>query len=80
MTNENRHRDEPRCLGCLQGTPTQGPRICPMCGHEFRGNGWDGIDAHWRARHEDVRSYEHFWDTLCVAHRGIATPPDESLQ
>jgi hypothetical protein len=27
-------------------------KICPECGHEFKGNGFDGIDAHWRANHE----------------------------
>jgi|HubBroStandDraft_6_1064221.scaffolds.fasta_scaffold1518772_1 hypothetical protein len=27
------------------------PKICPECDHVFLGNGWDGIDAHWKARH-----------------------------
>ncbi len=27
-------------------------RECPECGHAFQGKGWDGIDAHWKARHE----------------------------
>ena len=30
---------------------------CPECGHTFLGNGWDGIDAHWRAKHEDKEEY-----------------------
>jgi hypothetical protein len=34
---------------------------CPECGHAFRGNGWDGIDAHWRARHERTMPYEEAW-------------------
>jgi hypothetical protein len=34
---------------------------CPECGHEFQGNGWDGIDAHWRSRHEDKMHYEDAW-------------------
>ena len=34
---------------------------CPECGHEFQGNGWDGIDAHWRAKHETVMRYEEAW-------------------
>lgn len=34
------------CLCCRQGTPKTGPRVCPAYDHTFRGNGWDGIDAH----------------------------------
>jgi hypothetical protein len=45
------------------------PRIFPECGHVFRGNGWDGIDAHWRAKHERVMRYEDFWSSLCDVHR-----------
>ena len=36
---------------CQHDTPVQGPRICPLCGHVFQGNRWDGIHAHWRAHH-----------------------------
>lgn len=61
---------ELQCECCRYGTPTQGPRICPICGHEFQGNGWDGIDTHWRANHEDDMSYEQFWQSLCEEHRG----------
>ena len=25
----------------------------PICDHVFRGHEWDGIDAHWRAKHPD---------------------------
>ncbi len=39
-------------------------KICPECGHEFQGNGWDGIDAHWRAKHENVMPYEKAWPLL----------------
>ena len=49
------------CLCCQEDTPTQGRRICPLCGHVFQSNGWDGIDAHWRAHHEAVMAYEQFW-------------------
>lgn len=45
------------CLWCKQEEqstrrlePGQ-PRPCPECDHVFQGNGWDGIDAHWRAKH-----------------------------
>ena len=58
------------CRCCAREQPPALPRVCPECGHRFRGNGWDGIDAHWRAKHESVLSYEHFWATLCRQHRG----------
>src|SRR5579872_5600120 len=34
----------PDCVSCQHNTPTQGPRVCPLCGHQFKGSGWDGID------------------------------------
>ncbi len=34
---------------------------CPECGHVFQGNGFDGIDAHWRAKHNAIMSYEEAW-------------------
>jgi hypothetical protein len=38
------------------------PRRCPCCDHIFRGNGWDGIDAHWKAKHEETHGrYEEMW-------------------
>lgn len=37
---------------------------CPECGHKFKGNGWDGIDAHWRAKHEHIMRYEEAWPLL----------------
>jgi hypothetical protein len=39
-------------------------KVCPECGHRFQGNGWDGIDAHWRSRHEDVLPYEMAWPLI----------------
>jgi len=36
-------------------------KVCPECGHAFQGNDWDGIDAHWRAAHEHIMSYEEAW-------------------
>lgn len=64
--------EQPRlsCRGCVRETPMGGRRLCPECGHSFRGNGWDGIHAHWRAHHEAVMSYEDFWSSLCDGHRG----------
>ena len=43
---------------------TKRPKICPECGHEFKGNGWDGIDAHWRARHNNIMAYEEAWPLI----------------
>lgn len=39
-------------------------KVCPECGHVFQGNGWDGIDAHWRSKHEDIMPYERAWPLL----------------
>ena len=39
-------------------------KICPECGHEFKGNGWDGIDAHWKAAHEGVMPYKEAWPII----------------
>lgn len=61
---------QPQCVCCQHNTPIQGLRVCPLCGHGFQGNGWDGIDAHWRAHHEDVMPYPQFWQSMCAAHRG----------
>ena len=38
--------------------------VCPECGYRFRGNGWDGIDAHWRAKHESVMTYTEAWPLI----------------
>jgi hypothetical protein len=40
------------------------PNICPECGHQFRGNGFDGIDAHWRAKHESIMRYSEAWPLI----------------
>ena len=39
-------------------------KVCPECGHVFQGNGWDGVDAHWRSKHEDAMPYEEAWPLL----------------
>ena len=39
-------------------------KVCPECGHVFQGNGWDGVDAHWRSKHEDIMLYEEAWPLL----------------
>jgi hypothetical protein len=37
---------------------------CPLCGYSFKGRGWDGIDAHWRSRHEATMPYERAWPLI----------------
>ncbi len=59
----------PSCYACERGIPKAGPRVCPQCGFEFSGPGWAGIDGHWKRCHEDVMSYEAFWESLCPGHR-----------
>jgi hypothetical protein len=39
-------------------------KTCPECAHEFQGNGWDGIDAHWRAKHAQIMRYEDAWKLI----------------
>ena len=38
--------------------------VCPECGHQFRGDGFDGIDAHWRAKHENLMPYRVAWPLI----------------
>jgi hypothetical protein len=64
----------PTCRCCERRQPPNLPRLCPECPHVFRGNGWDGIDAHWRSAHEDVMPYEDFWKGLCANHGGSKAP------
>lgn len=45
------------------------PRICRECGHVFQGDGWNGIDAHWRAKHERVVHSEDFSKSMCKGTR-----------
>ena len=61
--------DDFDCLCCRLRAPKTGPRVCPACDHTFQWNAWEGIDAHWRSKHEHLRSYEAFWRTLCKEHR-----------
>ena len=62
------------CRSCAAGLAKRGARKCPECGHVFRGRGWDGIDAHWRAHHEHLEPYESFFTGLCPAHRRAKAP------
>jgi hypothetical protein len=39
-------------------------KVCPECGHEFRGSGWDGIDAHWKSKHDHIMPYSKAWPLI----------------
>ena len=67
------------CLCCEYETPKKGPRQCPLCRHYFQGTGWDGIDAHWRAKHQKALRYEDFWQSLCPEHKNPGKDAIESL-
>lgn len=56
--------DEERFEKKLRGMIAPDKKVCPECGHVFKGNGWDGIDAHWRSKHEDIMPYEEAWPLL----------------
>ena len=55
------------------GRPFTRPRICPHCDHVFQGNGWDGIDAHYRAKHERETGepYDSWWNRICRLHKSL---------
>ena len=68
----------PRCRWCqVEATSSRRlepgtPRECPEGDHVFRGKGWDGFDAHWKAKHEGVGgapSYKEVWAGLCSGER-----------
>jgi hypothetical protein len=41
-----------------QHTRERVANICPECGYQFKGTGFDGTDSHWKANHEDVVPYK----------------------
>lgn len=36
-------------------------KACPECGHAIHGGTWGGIDAHWKAFHNDIMPYKDAW-------------------
>jgi hypothetical protein len=38
--------------------------VCPECDYRFKGNGFVGIDAHWKANHEMVMPYSEAWPLI----------------
>jgi hypothetical protein len=37
---------------------------CPECGYVFRGGTWGGIDAHWKALHNEIMPYRDAWPII----------------
>jgi hypothetical protein len=62
------------CLCCAKQMPVSGRKTCPLCGHSLMGNGWTGLDFHWKLRHEAQVPYRTFWTGLCQAHRDPQMP------
>src|SRR4029434_11250681 len=46
-------------------------RKYPICGHRFQGKGWDGIDAHWRSKHDSVHES---WRFMAVRKSSRSAP------
>ncbi len=59
-----RMRAQPSRQESRTSSQPSGRKVCPECGHVFQGNGWDGIDAHWRSKHEHIMPYERAWPLL----------------
>ena len=57
----------------MNTTEQKTPKVCPVCGHVFQGNGWDGIDGHWRSKHEHIMAYATAWPIIEAGGR----PSDE---
>jgi predicted amidophosphoribosyltransferase len=68
---EHRAADPLSCPSCRKGIPLAWVRQCPECAQVFRGRGWAGVEAHWKAKHADVMSYDDFWRSLCPGHKGV---------
>ena len=70
---------QPRAKNCSEscpcwGMPTDLPRICPLCGKDFK-VAWTGVDGHYKGRkHESITgiSYAEWWNGICRDHGGPA--------
>lgn len=62
-TDDDEERFNEKLRKLVKEKPAE-KKVCPECGHVFKGNGWDGIDAHWKSKHEDVMPYEEAWPLL----------------
>ena len=64
---------DPECLCCQKDMPIGiAEKSCPECLQVFNGNGWTGVDPHWKSErvgHLGVMPYDRFWNTLCSWHK-----------
>lgn len=52
------------CTPVVDDMHRSGMKRCPECGYAFKGTGWGGMDAHWRARHADIMPYGLAWPII----------------
>jgi hypothetical protein len=50
--------------GVKRGSKEKIKNVCPECGYQFSGQGFGGIDGHWRANHEKRMPYEEAWPLI----------------
>jgi len=55
-------------------------KLCPVCGYRFKGKGWDGIDAHWRSKHETTMPYERAWPLIKSGRFGFRALPRSGMR
>ena len=67
-------RIQPRLDDCSEscpcwGMPTDLPRICPLCGKDFK-VAWTGLDGHYKGLHEPQTGipYKDWRDSICCDH------------
>jgi hypothetical protein len=56
--------DEEKFNAALGKVARHKPKACPECQHVFQGSGWDGIDAHWKSKHESIMPYAEAWPLI----------------
>lgn len=57
-----RGRETTAATSQMPRTTDQAPKkTCPECGYLFRGKTWGGIDAHWKAFHDEIMPYCEAW-------------------
>ena len=72
-----RVRSTKRCRRSCHGQCGSRPdlrkkKVCPECGHAFRGGTWGGIDAHWKAHHNHIMPYEEAWPIIKAGRKPSA--------
>jgi hypothetical protein len=61
ISGSSRQRSSWSTSATERDTASDPRKACPECGQIFKGRGFDGIDAHWRAKHEAVMPYALAW-------------------